>query len=117
MELTPIEGEAYRVDYTSETHTLRMEGSLRLSGAADYQPIAQFFEAVVESEPATLVLDLRELQFLNSSGISMLSKFAIGIRKKPGMEIIVKGSATIPWQGKSLKNLQKLLPSLQLEFE
>lgn len=46
----------------------------------------------------------------------MLSKFVINIRKKNSTKIIVQGSAAIPWQGKSLKNLQRLMPSLILEF-
>jgi anti-anti-sigma factor len=63
-----------------------------------------------------IVLDLKNLEFLNSSGISMLSKFVINIREKNSTQILVKGSESIPWQGKSLKNLQRLMPSLILEF-
>ena len=31
--------------------------------------------------------------------------------------MIVRGSKAIPWQGKSLKNLQRLMPSLTLEWD
>lgn len=56
-----------------------------------------------------------KLGFLNSSGISMLSKFVIGLRKQKGTLLIVLGSNDQPWQGKSLQNLVRLLPGLKLE--
>lgn len=64
-----------------------------------------------------MTLDLRELAFLNSSGISMLSKFVLSVRKKKGVQLVVLGSNDMPWQGKSLKNLEKLLPGVKLEIE
>jgi hypothetical protein len=72
---------------------------------------------LADQEPATITLDLRELEFLNSSGINVISKFVLKVRQKNTSQILVRGSKTIPWQGKSLKNLQRLMPSLQLELE
>jgi hypothetical protein len=72
---------------------------------------------VAETEPDTMTLDLRNLAFVNSSGISMLSKFVLSMRKKKGVQLVVLGSNDMPWQGKSLKNLEKLLPGLKLEIE
>jgi hypothetical protein len=46
----------------------------------------------------------------------MLSKFIIEVRKKAGVQMAVQGSQGIAWQGKSLKNLQRLMPGLQLEL-
>jgi hypothetical protein len=64
-----------------------------------------------------MTIDLRNLAFVNSSGISMLSKFVLSMRKKKGVQVVVLGSNDMPWQGKSLKNLEKLLPGLKLEIE
>jgi hypothetical protein len=71
----------------------------------------------VNSDPEVMTIDLKELGFLNSSGISMLSKFVLGLRKNKTVQLVVLGSNEMPWQGKSLKNLQKFLPSLKLEVE
>jgi hypothetical protein len=72
---------------------------------------------LADSEPPKITLNLQKLEFLNSSGINVLSKFVIKVRQKGTMQMVVQGSKTIPWQGKSLKNLQRLMPSLQLEFD
>jgi hypothetical protein len=69
---------------------------------------------------------LRKLEFLNSSGINVLSKFIIKVRQhrerqfkenQPETAMTVYGSQTIPWQNKSIKNLQRLMPSLELKWD
>lgn len=112
-----IKTESYCINYDSDTATVNCQGSLRLSGMEEYAPIVQLLNSVTESEPPTITLNLRKLAFLNSSGINMLSKFVIEVRQKKNIQMVVKGSQEIPWQGKSLKNLQRLMPSLQLELE
>ncbi|MGK7882380.1 MAG: hypothetical protein AB4060_20105 [Crocosphaera sp.] len=112
-----IKTDDYFVIYNPETITVSFGGSLRLGGSEEYAPIVELLDEAVASEPEIITLDLIALEFLNSSGISMLSKFVISVRKKKNISITVKGSDDVPWQGKSLKNLQRLMPSLKLEFE
>jgi hypothetical protein len=111
-----IQSENYHIDYDPQTSIVNFRGSFRLNGMKDYEPIVEFLNGLAEQEPPLIILDLQKLEFLNSSGISMLSKFIINIRKKQKTSIIVKGSKNIPWQDKSLKNLQRLMPSLVLEL-
>jgi hypothetical protein len=112
-----VKSDTYSVFYDTESSTVHWKGSLRLSGTEEYAPIIELLDQAIESQPSILTLNLRDLQFLNSSGISMLSKFAIKVRQKKTIKMIVQGSQNIPWQGKSLKNLQRLMPSLTLEVE
>jgi hypothetical protein len=112
-----IQTEDYSIYYDPVTDTVAYQGSLRLSGMEEYAPIVQLLNELADQEPATITLDLRELEFLNSSGINVISKFVLKVRQKNTSQILVRGSKTIPWQGKSLKNLQRLMPSLQLELE
>lgn len=112
-----INTEDYSIFYDQETTTVICKGSLRLSGMDGYQPIVQLLSDIAEQQPSTITLNLKELQFLNSSGINVLSKFVIKVRQKKNIQMVVKGSKDIPWQGKSLKNLQRLMPSLKLEWE
>ncbi|MDX2243406.1 MAG: hypothetical protein NW224_22220 [Leptolyngbyaceae cyanobacterium bins.302] len=114
MEIT---SEKYRVQYDEATQTVFCRGALRLAGMEDYAPIVQLFDKVLEAEPATLKLNLQELEFLNSSGINVISKFVLKVRGKENMHLIVQGSTAIPWQEKSLKNLQRLMPRLELVWD
>jgi hypothetical protein len=112
-----IKTEGYSVRYEEETATVIFQGSLRLNGMQEYAPIIQLLDDVIESGVTAITLNLQQLNFLNSSGINVLSKFVIKVRQKKNIKLIVKASNTIPWQSKSLKNLQRLLPSLTLEVE
>lgn len=117
MDARSIAGENYCVTYEPTDATIHFQGSLRLSGMQEYAPIAELMNAAADATPnGCITLDLQKLEFLNSSGISMLSKFTISMRKRETIAIIVKGAREIAWQGKSLKNLQRLMPKLTLEF-
>jgi anti-anti-sigma factor len=111
-----IKADTYCVHYNTTNETVIFEGSLRLNGMEEYAPISDLLDSVVEKEPNKIVLNLKDLKFLNSSGISMLSKFIINVRKKQNINMIVIGTEANPWQSKSLKNLQRLMPSLTLEL-
>jgi hypothetical protein len=111
-----IKGDNYSVSYDENDTSIFCKGSFRLRGADEYDPIIKLLNDVAAAEPAQIILDLRELEFLNSSGINMLSKFVINVRKKGASDLTVKGSQSYPWQSKSLKNLQRLMPNLVLEI-
>jgi hypothetical protein len=107
----------YQVHYDAATATVTCQGSFRLRGTEEYAPILQVLTAAADAQPATLTLDLRTLQFLNSSGINTLAKFVLHARKYNATQVVLKGNHHFPWQEKSLKNFQRLLPGLQLEIE
>src|SRR3954465_12647062 len=97
-----------------EDETVYFEGTVRLRGTEGYAPINGLLKATLADNPRQLVLDLTNLEFLNSSGINLLAKFTIAVRKQSGVSLTVRGSHRIPWQGKSLPNLKKLYPELVL---
>ena len=107
----------YQVHYDAATATVICQGSFRLRGTEEYAPILQVLTTAADAQPATLTLDLRTLQFLNSSGINTLAKFVLYVRQSKATKVVVKGSHLFPWQEKSLKNFPRLLPGLQLEIE
>ena len=117
MGIQEIQGEDYSVKYDRESVTVLFQGELSLSGPAEYAPIVELLDEIANAEPPTITLNLKNLEFVNSSGISMLSKFVITVRKKKTIQLLVLGSKDVPWQQKSLKNLEKLLPTLKLELE
>jgi hypothetical protein len=107
-----IKGNDYRV--WTEGATIHYEGTMRLSGTEAYAPVLELMQQVLAAKPAKIVLDLTELEFLNSSGINLLAKFTIDVRKQPEVGMQVVGSTRIPWQSKSLPNLQKLHKAVEL---
>jgi hypothetical protein len=113
---TEIKGQGYRVWYDPSSKTVHFEGVLRLS-TSEYKPIDELLEHVLASDPPMLRLRMTELQFLNSSGINLLYKFAIAVRKKATTELHVHASSAIPWQGKSLPNLKKFLPTIVITLD
>lgn len=114
MEITT---EKYSVQYDEAAKTVSCRGALRLAGMEDYAPIIQLLDRVIEDHPPTLRLNLQQLEFLNSSGINVLSKFVLKVRGQKDMALIVEGSKAIPWQERSLKNLQRLMPNLELTWD
>jgi hypothetical protein len=112
-----ISGETYRVAYDDVENTVTFEGTLRLRGMAEYSPIKELLDQVACAGSGAITLDLRGLRFLNSAGTNLLFQFAIKLHAQSMERVIVLGAADIPWQGRSLPNLEKLFPGLQLVME
>lgn len=111
-----ITGENYRVEYHPDTTTIDFQGVLRLAGMTEYEAIDRLLSEVAGTDPERMRLNFENLEFLNSSGFSVLSKFAIAMRKQSVTEVVLIGSKKITWQAKSFKNLKRLLPNLTVEF-
>jgi len=112
-----ISHENYQIYYDEATATITCQGSFRLRGGPEYQPILDLLMQAANAKPETLTLDVSALEFLNSSGINTLSKFILQVRNHNASTIIIKGNNQYRWQEKSLINFQKLLPTLQLEVQ
>ncbi|MEI9419621.1 hypothetical protein O7A70_00265 [Mesorhizobium sp. Cs1299R1N1] len=107
-----IKTDDYRV-WTEESEIF-FYGTMRLASSDAGAPIAALAASVLASKPACITLNLKDLHFLNSSGINLLAKFAIEVRKHPDVRLVVRGTPDIPWQSKSLPNLKKLHPAVVL---
>ena len=111
-----IHGESFEIQLEEDNSTVLFKGALRLSGTEDYAPILDMLKETLISPARPIVLDLRELDFLNSSGITMLSRFVIEARDHTGIDVQLLASEAVPWHARSLKNLQRLMPTLSIRL-
>ncbi|MDX6463673.1 MAG: hypothetical protein QOH35_4317 [Acidobacteriaceae bacterium] len=111
-----IHGESFDIRLEEESSTILFKGALRLCGTEDYAPILDMLKETLTDPAMRIVLDLRELDFLNSSGITMLSRFVMEARDRPGIDLQVLASEAVPWHARSLRNLQRLMPGLSIRL-
>ncbi len=116
MSGNEIKGDEYVIGHNDSTHVVSFSGTIRLQTTEDYAPIASLLQQAHDAAgKGRLTLDFRQLQFLNSSGINAISKFVITARKEDKISLVVMGSQEIYWQQKSLANLSKLWPKVQVD--
>jgi hypothetical protein len=111
-----LKGEDYLVTYDESRNAIEFFGTIRLRDSSDYSSIGELLESAHGKAAAELSLDFRNLKFLNSAGINTISKFVITARRADTVALKVLGNSEISWQQKSLKNLQKLWPKVQIEI-
>lgn len=118
MAAKEIKGDEYNIEHKEAEKTVIFKGTIRLQTTDDYAPITELLMKAQEAVgKGQLTLDFRQLQFLNSSGINAISKFVIAARNEDKIDLIVLGSQEIYWQQKSLANLSKLWPKVQVIIE
>lgn len=114
-----IVAKKYRLTYEVETAKVSCHGSLFLNGHKEYEPLLGFLKETVDQQSTNLTLDLRDLEFINSSGINTIMQFVTYIRdsKPTQFKFIVLVNKNNLFHRKLSANLQRLLSSLQVEFE
>ena len=105
-----ITGESFEIRMEDNHSTVFFKGALRLSGVTECLPILDLLKETLVNPTNPVVLDLKELDFLNSSGITMLSRFVIEARDQAGINLYLIASESIVWHARSLKNLSAKMP-------
>jgi hypothetical protein len=111
-----IDGGDYTVAFDKDASTVRFTGTLRLFSSGDYRKIELLLLEVYNLELAAMLLDFRELLFMNSLGINMLCKFIIKIKKLDKAPVRIVGNKNILWQVKTFQNLKLLWDKIELQF-
>ncbi len=112
-----IKAEEYIIQYLADSGEILCSGSLLLSGTEEYAPILDLMLKAAEEQAEQLNLNVTQLEFLNSSGINTMTKFVINVRNRKHLKLSVTGLEGIPWQVRLLKNLQRLMPTLELRMQ
>jgi hypothetical protein len=109
-----IQGETYRIAYDATTAVIIFQGSLRLHEGPEYQSLMKLFDEVAAYKPETITLQLRELEFLDRTGLNVVFKFVMKLRKLNKSQLVIHTNPQFSWQEKMLKNVQRLMPSVVL---
>lgn len=91
-----------------------MSGVLRLPSPRSYDEYFQPIEENIAKADA-FTIDLTEVTFLNSSGITAVSKL-IFLAKKHDKAITFHLNPTIPWQPKTFASVAKLWEKMTLKY-
>jgi hypothetical protein len=113
--MNAIQEHDYQVHYDPTSATAVWRGSFRLHGP-EYTSILHLMREAPTNGHTLFTLDLRDLRFLNSAGINALYKLMVYIGEQKRVQVVIKGSTRHPWQKKTLTNLLRLMPDVQLEL-
>lgn len=90
-----------------------LSGVMRLVSPAAYQAALQAVHDRLASSSAPFELDVSGLQFLNSGGITALSRLVLLARGR-SVPLVVVIDEGVLWQKKTLPSLAKLYPGMTL---
>ena len=108
-----IKTEDYIID-SSILNKITISGSMRLPSPLSYDQPFSLIKKALDESTTILDIDLTDLEYLNSSGITSLARIIIQARKDDKeMKLII--NKTIPWQDKTLSSLKSLWEKLHIE--
>jgi len=111
-----IKTEEYSVRYDETSNTVYWAGIMRLTSGQEYQPILQLVDEIAELGVDKLTLDFQKLTSINSYGISMLVRFIFAVDSKKTIKLLLLGAKEISWQEKWANNFQRLMPTMQIQW-
>jgi hypothetical protein len=110
-----ISGESYNIRY--ENQVIEISGKLSIMPEG-YENIEAFFRKIIDTEPPELTLDIRNLEYLNSSGIKAL---CIGLilesETKENLCLNIRCSKRHRWQKETVPSFNGLIDNLKIVFE
>jgi hypothetical protein len=111
-----IGGKTYTITYDESTTTVTFQGVLRLHSVAEGRSITDLLNQVADSAPETIQLDFEQLQLMNSTGLSILSKFMLKMREQNTSKVILRASEKYFWQKDLIRGLQRFMPGSELRW-
>jgi hypothetical protein len=107
--------QLYTINTVPEENKVIISGELKLQTVAKYNEIIDLLLDFCTSLKDPVILDIRNLTILNSSGIASFGLFIIKMRDS-GKKLIIHASKYIHWQIFSLEDFKELNDKLEIEF-
>lgn len=92
-----------------------LRGVLRLPSPVAYESPFERLRQCLEAAPRRYVIDICAVRFMNSSGITALSRLVL-LARTLDKEVIFVGASSVAWQGKTIRSLQRLYRGLGVEL-
>ncbi|RHX92110.1 slr1659 superfamily regulator [Leptospira stimsonii] len=113
-----ISKEDYSVETEKSRGRVKISGTLRLHNVEEYEPIITLIENALENAGrGKAIIDIKNLDFLNSAGIASISRFVAGYNKKNINNVEFRGNKERYWQIKFLENLKKLRAEIKTSLD
>jgi hypothetical protein len=110
-----IEEKGYKAEYEHNKITLSGKLSLMLE---DYGKLEEFFEKVIGSRPSEITLDIRNLEYLNSSGIKTICvSLILEAADIEDLQMKILCSNRYTWQKETIPTFQDLMDNMTIVFE
>lgn len=107
-----FEREQYSVECANGSDVAVLRGVMRLASPAAYDAVFAPVRTLIESGRASTV-DLRDVSFMNSSGIRALATLVL-LAKEKRTPLQMVANESIPWQKKTLASLRAISPALTI---
>ncbi len=120
-----IQGKDYKVNFDGK-RTLTMSGKLAAM-PDEYDKIEDFFEKVLaeikeaskaDTGSSELILDIKELTFLNSSGIKTICvSLVMEADDVEGLRLKILCKKSLTWQVETIPTFKDLMDNLEIDFK
>ncbi len=115
-----IQGENYKINFDG-SNLLTISGKLAAM-PEEYEEIEDYFEkvfdAITKADTTQLILDLRDLIFLNSSGIKTICvSLVMEADDVEGLHLKILCSNSVTWQVETIPTFKDLMDNLEIVFE
>jgi len=110
-----INEESFQIKYQDNVITISGRLSIMLE---DYENIEKFFEQIISSKPGQIILDIRNLEYLNSAGIKIICvNLILEAADIEGLKFKILCSSQYTWQKETIPTFYGLTNNLEIVFE
>ncbi len=110
-----IEEKNYKAAFENNVITISGKLSLMLE---DYGKLIESFDQVIKSGPSEITLDIRDLEYLNSSGIKTICvNLILEASDIEGLRMKILCSNRYTWQKETVPTFEDLMDNMEIIFE
>lgn len=110
-----IERDGYTLAY--ENGVIEITGKLSIM-LEEYGEIEDFFEEIIETDPTDLTLNIKNLEYLNSSGIKTICvNLLLEAADIDGLKMKILCTDQYTWQRETVPTFEELMDDMEIVFE